>query len=296
VVNGTSKSIAVVAALIGALLATATGTTAAPAAAGKKHCKFVIRVVHHHKHRVRVCHTVKPKPKPKPDPLAGSHAVTFAATDGLSLEGRLWGKGTNAVVLVHGNSRAVGQGEWFRFAAVLATKGYSVLTFDLGGFCPGRGYGCSGSDRSTVDTWLDVAGAVDFVRAQGGQKVFLIGGSLGGHTVLWAAAQPSVDVEGVVALSAPQNALGGPELHYDLTPDVLGQIHVPKLFIAARQDVEEGYSPAADAQSMYDASPQPKELLVLGSSLHASDLLTIASGDRTLARQAVFDFLSSART
>jgi pimeloyl-ACP methyl ester carboxylesterase len=114
--------------------------------------------------------------------------------------------------------------------------------------------------------------------------------------VLWAAAQPSVDVEGVVALSAPQNALGGPELHYDLTPDVLGQIHVPKLFIAARQDVEEGYSPAADAQSMYDASPQPKELLVLGSSLHASDLLTIASGDRTLARQAVFDFLSSART
>lgn len=223
------------------------------------------------------------------DPLAGSTAVRFQASDGVKLEGRVFGTGTTGIVLAHGNDEG-GQGTWFDFAPVLAKSGYRVLTFDFGGFCPGGSYGCSGGPRNLTDTWLDVAAATQYLQAQGVTKVFLIGASLGAHSVLWGASRPGFDVAGVVAISGPQNALGGPELHYDLTPDVLQQIQERKLFMAGTQDVEEGYSPAADAKAMYAASNEPKQLALLDTTAHGAAMLAAGTptGDEAIGQVLAF--------
>jgi hypothetical protein len=53
--------------------------------------------------------------------LAASTEVRFHASDGVRLEGRLFGRGRTGVVLAHMSDGS--QGEWFSFAAALAERG-----------------------------------------------------------------------------------------------------------------------------------------------------------------------------
>lgn len=201
--------------------------------------------------------------------LSGSRAVSFEATDGVRLEGRLFGDGSAAVVLSH--MRPADQTSWFGFASRLADQGYLVLTYNFRGYCPGGSGGCSEGERDIGQMWRDVVGAIAFARLQGVVSVSLAGASMGGTASLVAAAQDGVDVRAVITLSAPVAIEG-------LVADaqVLSQITAGKLYIAGVGDA----SAAADAQTLWAQSPPPKAgLQIVPSDDHGTDLLTGSRGE-----------------
>jgi esterase/lipase len=196
--------------------------------------------------------------------IAASTGVSFRSSDGLKLAGRVFGDGRVGVVLAH--MFPADQTSWWAFARVLAPKGFTVLTFDFRGYCPGGVAGCSEGERDVAAMWQDVLGAVDFMIARGMVRVMLVGASMGGTASLVAAAQPSVPVVAIVALSAPQSFEG-------LTADrtVLGNVTAAKLFVAGNADPT---GAANAAQAMYEESPPPKKVEIFTSSDHGTDLLT----------------------
>jgi len=196
--------------------------------------------------------------------IAASTAVSFRSPDGVKLAGRVFGDGQVGVVLAH--MFPADQTSWWAFARVLAQNGFTVLTFDFRGYCPGGVAGCSEGQRDVAAMWQDVLGAVDFMMARGLVRVMLVGASMGGTASLVAASQPGVPVTAVVALSAPQSFEG-------LTADrsVLANVTAAKLFVAGNSDPT---GAAQAAQAMYDESPAPKRLEIVTSSDHGTDLLT----------------------
>ena len=240
--------------------------------------------------------------------------VRFFAADDVELVGRLSGTGDVGVILAHGFSHGTAQEDWLRFVPVLVRRGYKVLTFNFRGFCDSEG--CSESPSQLGKNWRDAMAAVAFMETRGAKQIFLIGASMGGLAVLRAARMPEVDLAGVVSLSTPQFPskyyVGEPGAN-DVTPARLRQIDEPKLFVAGTKDVQlPGTAPlrsgvksvrfAADARRMFDAAEEPKELVLVDSSFHSSDLVTTAPADLDFApieakelrqvRDAVFRFLS----
>jgi pimeloyl-ACP methyl ester carboxylesterase len=224
---------------------------------------------------------------------ADYEAIRFRAGDGVELAGRLWGEGDVAVILAHGFSEGTAQDAWLwpgqPFAPALAQRGYTVLSFNFRGFCDSENV-CSDGTNEFGNNWRDALAAVALLEERGAKKIFLIGASMGGLAVLRAARTPGVDLAGVVSMATPQF----PSKYYsvevqanDVTPARLKQIDEPKLFIAGKDDVQlPGSAPlrpgiesvrfAADARRMFAAAEQPKQLALVDSSFHSSDLVTIA--------------------
>jgi pimeloyl-ACP methyl ester carboxylesterase len=239
---------------------------------------------------------------------AGSRAVRFVAADGVELVGRLSGTGDVGVILAHGFSHGSAQEGWERFVPALVSRGYTVLTFNFRGFCDSKG--CSDFPSELGKNWRDAMAAVRFMKTRGAKKIFLIGASMGGLAVLRAARMPEVDVSGVVSLATPQFPskyyTGEPRAN-DVTPARLRQIDEPKLFVAGTKDVQlPGTAPlrpgvksvrfAVDARRMFDAAEEPKELALVDSAHHSSELVTVAeAGIVRQTRSAVFRFLSENR-
>ena len=205
--------------------------------------------------------------EPRAD-LSNSRAVMFPSADGVELQGRLFGGGGTAVVLSH--MRPADQRSWFDFAQRLADQGYTVLTYDFRGYCPGGQGGCSQGDQDIAAIWQDVLGAEAFVRSQGATSVALVGASMGGTASLVAAGQQGNDVEAVITLSAPESIEG---LVADAT--LLQREQANKLFIAGANDA----AAADSAQHLYDISPPPKRVEIVPVDDHGTDLLTGARGE-----------------
>jgi dienelactone hydrolase len=211
--------------------------------------------------------TAPPTPTLPPE-LQGSEMVQFLSLDRVQLEGRVFGSGSVGVVLAHG-SVANAQGSWYSVARTLADQGYVAMTLNLRGFCPGALNGCSKGTLVPPDTWQDVMGAVEFLRGRGVAKVFVMGASLGARSCVWAASRPGVDLDGVIGISTPKNAVASYRPEYDFTVDVIGAIRVPILFVAGDRD--ESY--AAEATVMYEWANEPKKLAIISSGVHGAGLL-----------------------
>jgi pimeloyl-ACP methyl ester carboxylesterase len=210
---------------------------------------------------------------------SGSRAVSFESSDGVTLEGRLFGQGGTGVVLAH--MRPADQRSWYAFARRLADQGYLVLTFDFRGYCPGGEGGCSSGELEISELWQDVRGATDLIRSEGATSVALIGASMGGTASLVAAAQEGTDAEVVVTLSAPISIEG---LVAD--PVLLQQVGANKLFIAGVGD-----APAAnDAEELYATSPPPKRVEIVPADDHGTDLLTGPQGE--VVRRTIETYLA----
>ena len=98
--------------------------------------------------------------------LEDSTEVTFEASDGVQLAGRIFGPDTATVGVVLAHMQPADQSSWFDFADRLAGQGYRALTFNFRGYCPGDDAGCSQGEKDVGAIWQDVQGAVDFVRSQ----------------------------------------------------------------------------------------------------------------------------------
>jgi pimeloyl-ACP methyl ester carboxylesterase len=199
---------------------------------------------------------------------SGSRAVSFESSDGVTLDGRLFGQGSTGVVLSH--MRPADQRSWYAFARRLADQGYLVLTFDFRGYCPGGEGGCSSGELEISELWHDVVAATDLVRSEGATSVALVGASMGGTASLVAAAQEGTDAEVVVTLSAPISIEG---LVAD--PTLLQRVGANKLFIAGVGDA----AAAADAEELFAISPPPKRVEIVPADDHGTDLLTGPRGE-----------------
>lgn len=221
---------------------------------------------------------------PTGDPLEGSVRVRFRAADGVRLTGRLFGTGPAAVVLSHQTDDD--QSAWFDFAAELRSRGYRALTFNFRGTCSSTPVEACSTDAVDPNlSWSDVAGAVQFLRDDGAEAVFLIGASLGGEASIIAASKLGADVQGVVSLSAPFGLVG--LLDREVEHDLVASIAAPKLFMAGRAD--HGFADAAG--EFFAAAVQPKELRLFPGAAHGVQLV---SGDiGTTVKNLIFQFLAS---
>jgi hypothetical protein len=224
--------------------------------------------------------TVLRSPSEQPPPR--SRAIRFLAGDGTRLAGRLFGAGHLGVVLAHQIDND--QTAWFDFAGELASAGYLTLTFDFRGYCPGGMGGCSATG-SLSETWRDVLGAVRTLRERGATHVWLIGASIGGDACLQAASTGAPGIGGVITMSSP-SYVGA----YDIRRSTMQRLTVPKLFIAGRFDGDA----AKSARSFFRWSDEPRDMLVLQTGEHGTDLLDDTSpAIRSRVRGAILSEISA---
>jgi pimeloyl-ACP methyl ester carboxylesterase len=161
------------------------------------------------------------------------------------------------------------QTSWFAYAGDLASRGFTVLTFDF------RGYGESEGDKEPPLIDRDLAAAVAALRSRGAQQVAVVGASMGGTAALKAAARLSLAA--VATLSAPLEFRG-----LSAASEVR-RLAIPKLFLGAESD--EG-GPAAE--ELFAASPEPKDITVYAGDEHGTDLLRGAEGAAVAERLTRF--------
>jgi dienelactone hydrolase len=201
-------------------------------------------------------------------PTTASKAVHFTTSDGVRLEGRLFGPADASAGVVLAHMLPADQTSWFDEAGALADAGYRVLTFDFRGYCPGGDGGCSDGDKDVNATPIDLIAAVAFLREDGVQRIGLVGASMGGTAALIVASDQGARIS---AVAAPQVIEG-----IGAGPDVLADVTAAKLYLAGLGDT----TAATSAQTFYEQSQQPKRYEILPTDDHGTDLLTGGQGQR----------------
>jgi pimeloyl-ACP methyl ester carboxylesterase len=217
---------------------------------------------------------------PSPTPVPGE-AVTFRASDGVRIAGRLFGDGPVGVVL--GHSIDGDATEWWNVAEVIADAGHAALAIDFRGYCPGDDAGCS-EDGNTADAWRDLLAGARFLRERGVSDIVLIGASMGGTAAILAAAHPRPSVSGVITLSSPTACCG-----MEVTRETIGAVDGPMLFVAGRFDGEAPRSAKAFARW---AGPSG-EAVILATGEHGTDLFGLATPQvERRTTESILDFLA----
>jgi pimeloyl-ACP methyl ester carboxylesterase len=207
-------------------------------------------------------------------PLLAQETISFQTQDGGRVFADAYGAGVDAVVLAHGGR--FDKESWSEQARALAKAGYRVLALDFRGHGKSRGPGQA--EPMSAPLQNDVLAAVRYLRREGAAKVSVVGASMGGFAAgnAAAAAKPG-EIDALVLLGA--RAGRDP-----------GKIGCPKLFIASRDDADgSGEKRLPGIQASYDASPEPKELLLFEGSAHAQFLFATPDGPKVLA--AILRFL-----
>lgn len=189
-------------------------------------------------------------------PGEGPWDVTFAAADGVTLHGRLFGRGTTALVLIP--TYPGEQQGWYAFAEAAAQQGYMALAFDL------RGYGQSEGARSAPDAPLDLAAAIAYLQAHEVERLVLIGAGQGGTAAIKLVAAGEASAAGLALISAPQ-AFDGLEV----SEDDLAALALPTLWVGARNDLIQ----RAEDMAALAASTDRELWIYEGSSLHGTYIL-----------------------
>jgi pimeloyl-ACP methyl ester carboxylesterase len=206
---------------------------------------------------------------------SGPELVTFATSDGGTIEADRYGSGDRAVVLAHG--ARFDKESWKKQARALAEAGFQVLAIDFRGY--GRSHGGKLDADPHADLDLDVLAAAQWLRARGAKQVSVVGGSMGGGAAALASteAKPG-EIDRMVLLAAPP--IEHPE-----------RMKGRKLFVVSRDDRNADGSPRLrDVQDQYDRSAEPKEILVLEGSAHAQFVFDSDQGERLF--EAILRFLS----
>jgi pimeloyl-ACP methyl ester carboxylesterase len=222
---------------------------------------------------------VAAKPLPQPSKRCGTPneratTVRFPASDGVSLDGAIVGRGPVGVVLLHEYPGPMCG--WWPYASYLGHHGVQALFFDFR--CLGLS-ACSKDGHG--DPVADTAGAMAALRARGVRSIAIVGASLGGVVSVMAGAKlhPSAVVD-----------LSGERVLGPLLPGVqldsyrpAAKLTAPALFVVARGD---NYTPVEDMRAVYRrAASKAKRLIVLpASGGHGLNMLSLGVNWSPLAR------------
>lgn len=203
---------------------------------------------------------------------AESTVMSFPTPDEGLIYAHEYGDGHHAVVLAHGGR--FNKESWETQARVLARQKFRVLAIDF------RGYGQSrGGTQANDDHYLDILGAVQYLRRTGAKTISVIGGSFGGGAAAEAAVHAAPgEIDRLVLLA--HSSIQQPE-----------KMQGRKLFIIARNDPHGSGRPRLpDIRKQYDRAPEPKELVILDGAAHAQHIFKTEQGDRLM--QEILRFLS----
>jgi dienelactone hydrolase len=199
---------------------------------------------------------------PWPTPELREDEIAFPTSDGIVIIATLRGDGPVGVVLAHMNGGQAS--DWDPLADALVGEGYRVLALNL------RGNGRSQPPMDSASLPLDVEAGADYLLDAGAQRIFLVGASMGGTTVLEAA--DAVQPAGVVVMAAPRVFQG-----LELTEAELGALTMPKLFVTAESDTLRdsfdeivAFSAPPSDEAIYPGIEHGTRLL---SSHHAADVI-----------------------
>ena len=173
--------------------------------------------------------------------------IQYPTTDGGTIEADLFSaKKDKAVIFAHG---AIFNKESWRFLALkLQKEGITGLAINF------RGYGNS-KKGNTNKLYLDVLGAINYLKNKGYKSIAILGGSMGGAAVVRALNTEYNSIITKVVLMAPA---GGKALVYK---------SLNKLFIVSEK---EGLYKRVT--SLYKKSAKPKRLSVYKGSYHAQHM------------------------
>jgi pimeloyl-ACP methyl ester carboxylesterase len=226
------------------------------------------------KHPPAVAGSPAPAFEDCPELVAAAKPLYFSDLKGTRLAGAMLGSGHTGIVLAHmSDGNACG---WVPYAKDLGAAGYRVMIFSF------QGFGESAS-ATAGGTYADnVLGAAQYLRQHGATSVAYVGASMGGTSVLTAAAQAPLPAA-VVSLSGPGKYAG---------LDAAGaaaKLTVPVLYVAAEHDV--GF--VDDARTMDAATPKsvPHELKIVPGGDHGLDMLRVDAPEGSTVRQEVTTFL-----
>jgi fermentation-respiration switch protein FrsA (DUF1100 family) len=228
------------------------------------------------------------RPANLPAQFAGSE-VSFPSASGATLRGNLLKgrQGGGIVILMHGVRG--NRGDMAQHAQFLHAHGYSVLLFDF----QAHGESVGRKITSGYLESMDAAAAVDFARKQvPGEKIALLGASLGGAAALLAEPPLPVDamilemvypdirraVENRIAIVLGDWArIFSPLLTWQIKARIgisadwfsperrIANLRCPKMIIAGAKD---RHTTPADTNSLFAAAAEPKELWIIEDGSH----------------------------
>ena len=173
--------------------------------------------------------------------------VHFTTKDGGKIEAAFFDAGLDqAVIFTHG--AIFNKESWYFLAEKFQKIGISSLSIDF------RGYGKS-TAANTNKKYLDVLGAIQYLKEKGVKEIDIIGASMGGAAVLTALKQTSDSLISKVVLLAPA---GGPPINSKT---------INKLFIVSKK--ERLYN---RVKMIFNKSAKPKTLKVFNGNAHAQHL------------------------
>jgi dienelactone hydrolase len=201
--------------------------------------------------------------------------VHFAAIDGRPVSGRLFGQGRVAVILSHMGRADDSQNDWAAFAGELANRGFQALTYQR---------------RPTYGgIWKDVLGAARFLRRHGAMRIIVGGASIGAMASLRAAEEPTAALNGVIWLAGVLLGSG-----YYFRRGNVATVACPLLIISGDADT---YGAGTDARRLHQWVTAPKQLLILDSFRHGTDIFQERGTNSRELTQAMLRFVEQvART
>ena len=217
-------------------------------------------------------HALAPLPPAGRGGPAAATAVGFRAADGVGLRGRLFGRGPAAVVLAHMGNAVSNEADWYPLARRLAREGYLVLTYNRRAVCSGETahYDCSAGTNDWGKAWQDVVGAVRFVESRGARRVAVGGSSIGGTTVVYAAATGRIHPVAVISLAGVNHIST-----YSLTRADVRRIAGAKLFVSGGRDPD---GAPASAREFNSWARPPKRMVLLDTDYHGTDMFARTAG------------------
>ena len=209
-----------------------------------------------------------PEGREPPPPLKETCGTTFGVAarplwlgtrDGVRLYAAEAGSGRASIVLAHESGQSLCA--WLRYVKAIVDRGNRVLAIDF------RAYGHSErpeDEEQVLELGRDLAAGVAYLRDRGVEKVFLMGGSLGGAAVVQNGSR--LDVDGIVSLSGTRFFEG-----YGINdPDAVREMESPFLLVSTRDDAN---VPVDEARSVFASSGSSDKRLVLrDGSTHGLDL------------------------
>ncbi|ULR46809.1 alpha/beta hydrolase [Rhizobium sp. K102] len=206
---------------------------------------------------------------PLPEPATWGETVQIKTPDGELLHA-LYSQGDSdkpCVLLFFGNGDRVDN--YAFLARALATRGIGLLAISY------RGYPGSTGSPSERGLLTDGIAAFDWVSAQAGSGIVVLGRSLGtGVAVHTAANRPAV---GVILVSPYLSVLSVAQTHYPFLPVAvllrdrfrsdlnIAKVTQPKLFLHGRLDDS---IPLSSGEALYRLALEPKRMVIYDGAGH----------------------------
>jgi alpha-beta hydrolase superfamily lysophospholipase len=193
-------------------------------------------------------------------PSLAARPIWLKASDNVRLYALEGGSGATAVVLApQGGGDVCG---WLPYVKTLIEAKLRVVAFDF----RGSGDSQSAGDPNALD--LDLAAAVARARADGAERVFLVGASRGGAAIVQNSA--GIRVDGRISLSGTRLWPGFGLNDYAS----LRRLRAPFLYIGSREDAN---APRAEAASIFrKIGARDKRMVLYAGSWHGWDLVELA--------------------